>query len=1728
MNELDRLRHLIGLVRDAARPERLADALRDDDSEAAGALASLGAVREIIGRRRGVGLQSVSAVNQRALASRALLGRWADFLEAASGFWTANGTPAAVVAKAVEAARAARPAGLSGVVDLSRDDPRSLPSSSCYARFVAALAEIEGQDDRGPLGNAVRASRYAGGRGRTLERPFLPGEGRVPVGFPVALGQGDGPAATLRGAAWVHPVWCWPGWPSGGSVAGAGPDADALANCLALRSRWCGLVNRVNVLLNSSGYDAAQGDPGFPDWLAGFVGLHGVDDVESAGLALAVGALAAAEEWPLPAGVGFSGAWGEDGRLRPVGRIREKIGAAREGGIFVLFVCAEAGRLSADDVAGGPLLVLLPPHASLADIVRLVNTACHSLGLTADRGLWVSEVQRGRCRSLRGGRAPSRLLPDAAEPGSLPVGFIGRERELGQLAEWKEEASRSRRLAVLRGGMRAGKTTLAAHWLQDTATWPVYPAWFSCVRGHLSASRLEHVQRGLEAQILATFRLLPGPKGQGQESIPGVAPGDGWSRCVREACAATDAAIDLVLDGIDEVRENDQRAVVDLVASLPGSGLALLVGQVGTPALDEAREARVFELRSDRGAALRLIQAFAGRLRVDPALREFGERLGGDEGWQHELARRTGDNLWILTEVLDAVLQRLAPVPERPDDCSLRGDVEAYVLNLLGEVIDSRSGSERTSLRNLVRTLALLDVGEETWSVADLARICPLSLAAGDIEDAAEGPLRRFLLFQAGGLRFRDDTFRQVIASDTVRRDRGRGRDLAVWLVDVLQERGGTPSPFLSDFAAAQAASFVLLHAEGDGPLAHRLLVQTLWPARRFRQVTASIPSLTTFLEELDGLYRTATASGRANGTGPVSELLQALAHWRPAIEAGSVSGVQWWSHLPAATQRGLAGPLPSVAAGAESGTVLLTPVGGYGPQQPGDCELNGAACAAHDGTTERIALAATRGRLLVYLRRGGEFHFERLHSFESGRVAKLEPADGPLVLAMTCGPRGKDEERRRLWLVDLASPLPPSEIEIPAEAEDFTVLHAGDGQVAVVLAVASGGESKLLPCRLHHGRGITAAPSVGLISEGTPYPTPYRVKHLCSFAPGTWAAYGTVGGDWRGECVLGVYRLSSNGVEEVTSPEVAETVRDFWVTGVCPVPGERLAAVRFPTTPDGEGAALIVLTGAGAVDFQVPISPTPHCRVGAMLGSEVDSCSSYRPLGWHRHLHLLLGHSQSTYHCLSLEPGALPQPIPAEINQQILYSDDAGTTLYGACPLEGGRTLLVFRGFAAVLGPGPNDISRVTSNRGCSTCLLGVAPTGSVAACDERYRDDHGNPVRTRSNHRYLLPPGAERGEIAAESGFLNVGPEGASLSLSPGGTQLVLTWGGQHPVVLYDVTSDPGIPARSKRRRVLHAFAQDERNWAATVLAMLGDDSANRAAMRMVGRVDGRPMGMLVPEVDGDDPYDGFGLVIGALCASVIGIKQEATKRVIREMRVFDLSMFDLPVETDPGAPSIDYSGRRVDGRADHFYRPLLRVSEDWTLILEYSLEFAHPDGEETAPARQLSGTLPYTPEAVFTVRQYRIGSMEPPSPVEGLTLGGGAVVLERSANRADLLDLRRVGAWTHAQVKQLGVDPAAGVRLLSQHQPVNLGRFVSSVVALDAGHVVVAYDSVPFRVEVRSLWPRRGEEMPAPVAVGYLSEPPKQVLVSRGSQGVYLVVATESHVAWFDMGEVKCLSN
>jgi hypothetical protein len=473
---------------------------------------------------------------------------------------------------------------------------------------------------------------------------------------------------------------------------------------------------------------------------------------------------------------------------------------------------------------------------------------------------------------------------------------------------------------------------------------------------------------------------------------------------------------------------------------------------------------------------------------------------------------------------------------------------------------------------------------------------------------------------------------------------------------------------------------------------------------------------------------------------------------------------------------------------------------------------------------------------------------------------------------------------------------------------------------------------------------------------------------------------------------------------------------------------------------------------------------------------------------------------------------------VPEDIKRRILYSDDPGTTLYGACPFAGGRVLLVFRAFAVIAGPGGTTLSRVTPEPTGRPRLLGTTPGGLIAACDEKegFKEREGF-VKIPSNPRHLHPPGSDSRKGDAEEGFISVTSDG---------TQLLARCGGHDEMLLYDASSDPGIARDALNRRVLHWAIHNENTWVAIVIVAHRRESADlttsesedptRHDLRIVGRVEGQVFGWTLTDVERN--YRDLYPRIAAFTHGLLGIVRDADlpdhgpgimPYDPRQHRVGEVVPFDLLAHLksgsglDPSNPSI-----RVGTEEDRYYPPLVEVSPEWTLIR----------GPLT------NDTMPWTEEAVFTVYQYHVGSLAAPTVIEGMTLGGRTLVLETSPERADLLDLRRNGARTYGQLRQLHIDSDFGVRLASRHTPVtDFGTSVCGVTALDPGHVVVSYDSVPFRVEVQSLWRSPEEDLPPPVAIGYLSSPPKQVLLSRGERGAYLVVATESHVIWFDLNEV-----
>jgi hypothetical protein len=1708
MNELERLEHLLGLLADAGRAERLAGALGDDLSDVLGVLTPLQEASEAILRRRGAGLASFGAPVQRALARRVLLGRHPDLLGRLSPFWERNGTPASVVRRVVAAAADAT-VWAPSVLDLSEVAPRDVPFSPAYAGFVSALAEAEAGDRSGPLGGAVRSSRYHGASRRSVAAPFLPGESRSPAGFPVVLGRPPSAQVNTVESAWVETERRWPAWAE--VLPAEVPEALTAGHgrVRQLRTRWGELVALVSSALASGGYKATVPPAALPEWLVLYVAAWGVEDVESAGLALAMYALAA-EGWPLPAGLGFTGAWAADGTIRPVAHLREKLAAARDGGIFALVACAseaEVMQLGQERSERSVALILLDEGLDIRAIARQVNSACALLGMTEDRWACASGHQQEQCRVAQPGRRHSRPLPEAADALALPVGFIGRADELRQLTAWKEESHPStRRLGILEGSMRAGKTTLLAHWLQDEQAWPLYPVWFSCVRGHPRASRLEHVRAGLEAQILARFRLLPLPASDSPDTSP--ADTSGWPEAILRTCDATAAPINVVLDGLDEARHDDQEQLLELVRSLPGGGVSVVGGQVGTPALGRPQDALRIQLQADHEAACRLVQAFGELLQGDSATLEFGTMAVTEPERRSRLAERAGDNLWILTEFLQAVLERTASAPLSPDDLPVRETVATYVRLVREEILDTSPPPERALLWDMLQTLSLLDIDDQAWAPTDLARFASSAWTAGSVHAAAVGGLRRVLIWTNGGVRFRDETFRDVTAADALTQDRGRGRSLAVALIDVLTGRGA-PSPFQSAFATVHAAQFVLEHAPADAALASRLLA-TPWAGSRYHQLTTDGSALRPLLEELHGLLGVAPAKTNA----PSSELFGAISHWHPAIESGVVPPGQWWPLL-GPVRDGLTQGERSLREASQDGPVLLAPPDGYRAPSPQSLELNGVGCAVAVGDRERVALASPDGRVFVFTRDGTGFRQERVLGAERGEVRRLEPLDGWLVLAGLRQPTEWEGASAvsSLCLLDLDVPLPPAPIDSPSGLVSVAALGATGGCARIVVTTKGGDAEELRLYRFSYLQRAAGTP-LALEPEGRPVSLPGHAWRLLAFAQDTWAACVSLGNRPSSADSLLVYRAVPEGIQVVTSAELTAALQGYKINDLCPVHGNRVAVVVTPCRPgDGvEGVYLLVVGEDGRPLHRIRLDSTvvpeePRegrraRRVSALRWAQLhdnEALFDMEPLGCHAHFGLLLGRSGEVYRAVDMESEALPRPLPEAIERRIGVPSEAGISFRGSVQLTRGRIVLVFSTFAVLLGP---DSSTVATLRGGSHSdifrLLGATRSGAVALCGESWFDHQ----CSRSEHRYLTFPRPAPAGTPVEEGFLNVGPTGMSVSRS--GLRLFVSDGPGEPRRLWDATELRGVLDGGEPLGIDDALCLNERNWACSLFARQPAPEVSEQEGGFGGRRERTDL--VLVGCTGDTtvylPIAGvpreWDCRIESLANGLVGFRYGYV-HYDNDWAQHPLHLYDL-VADDLACPHPD---RQIGAHDIAYQPPLLGVSSEWVLLL--------------GPRR---GRWKYGDDEVYAGYQYRVGSLEEPSPVKGLTLTRRLAVVDRSVGRADLRELRQADGRTWIRLLRLGIDAAFGIRLQAdQPSPVDLGRGVSDAVDVGQLLLAVAYESPPFRIELLRL-PATGEGTPAAVAVGYLAEPPRQVMLARGPALASLAVSTDSGVTWFDL--------
>ncbi len=1650
-------------------------------------------VSEVVGRARPNLLSvEVSRPNQVALARKLLLGRRADLLRTLLPFWAANGTDEETVRIVVAAAEQALNGWPGRLHELRAGTAANLPFNSAYAEFSSTLGRIEQVDRDGPIGEAVGRSRYAGAAHRTPAKPYLRGESQRPVGFPVLLGRDaddGGWPPHLSTSAWVEPTGGdeWPAWLSNGVALESAEHADVATKMKRTRALWNKVTKRVATAVKQAGYDGRQQQDVLPEWYLLYIARWDVESFDSAGLALAMQSLAAAPKgWPLPAGVGFTGRWDAEGRLAAVSGLAGKMRAARETGVFALFACADRSDVPTDTVVNGEgvELILLPAGLGLAEIVRLVNTACAALGLTHDRWEFTSERQQRQCRPAQSGRGHSRLLTDAHLPEALPVGFVGREDELGKLTRWKHACpTDARAIGLVEGAMRAGKTTLLAHWLHDAAAWPTYPVWFSCVRGHNRASRFEDVRSGLACQIQARLRLLPLPTSHGPSDPPGRF---GWPNDVLRTRDATRLPIDIALDGLDEAVHADQARILDLVSRLPGGGVTVVGSQQGTPALT-GRHATTFLLLADRHAACRLVEEFGRLLRDRPETTQFGQRLDETDR-QNRLAERAGDNLWILTRSLEDVLERPTAAPESPEALPLCSEVSGYVSRVLDEILERYPAQERAKLRDFIWTLAMVDLSEQAWAPSDLLSFAPLRLGADALAEACEGPLGRMLTFRNGGVCFRDVTFRQVVEAKALGQDRTRGRPLAEALVKVLSSADSS-SPFLTTFATTFAAQFVLEHAAEDSVLAASLLLSS-WVSRRFHELSGRETTLAPLLDELNSLLRLTTADEAIE---PLRELLACLVQWQAAIETGTVSATDWWRNLapiragriPGHQSHGLSVPFET------SKPMLLAPLGGYGPTAQA-LWLTSAGCALGVGAEERLVLAGMGGRIVSFARKGDDYSLERVINVPSGtprtigqaEVVQLEPLDGGLALAVV---QQHPHPDLNLFLVDLDAPS-PRRVETPPGLQCVTVLKAEDGHARIVMFTQRSAETQemriyqLSYARTGPGRGTRVTP----VSEADPVPihgtvwngTVWRPR---MFANNTWAAQGR-----RSSDALAVYQARGDDIKEVTSPNLHAALRGYKVHGVCPVHDERLAVVVSPCKgPDAEnGVYLLVVGKDGALPHRIrldsesapeaPMAKTASADNRPTTGAGEDLISEeLQPLGWHGHFGLLLGSTVLKY-AIALEQEALLRSLPAQIDIQ-----SGNDSLCGAVPLAGDRLLLVYDNSALVLGP---------------EAAAAVVVYKASSSCE------------------------SETTHAPVENGLRGVGPTGVRVWAS--GSRLFASDGRGSEREVADLGKEfrnafDGI----QPVEVKHALCIDDDNWACGVLAQRlppgrsdaeGDVGEDQAAtdLVIVGCSGDGSVYLPITDVPPDCECR-----IEALANGLIGFRYGCVNQE-SDCTGHPLHLYDL-VAKGLACPHAD---AEVGAHDVSYEPPLLDVSPEWVLLLgspyrEASGDFAvyqYPFAK--TPTHRQSW---HYASGDFAAYQYRVGSLERPSRINGLRLTNRAAVVDRSPGRVTILELGPFGA----RVRRFSVDREFGIVVPHDEAPQikldgdgNVLHIGGLLVVLDHG-----YESQPYRVEVVRL-PTRGEESPLTVAVGYLSEEPWLMWFGPGS--LSLGVQSFSGVTWFDL--------
>ena len=517
---------------------------------------------------------------------------------------------------------------------------------------------------------------------------------------------------------------------------------------------------------------------------------------------------------------------------------------------------------------------------------------------------------------------------------------------------------------------------------------------------------------------------------------------------------------------------------------------------------------------------------------------------------------------------------------------------------------------------------------------------------------------------------------------------------------------------------------------------------ETKWASARFQRIAGpeheGKRASSSLTDEMVGeLARLGRLIEDVNIGHAIRDLRAALITWAQAIRQYPYLCGAWWDALEAVQKHGVWSKqqIESARPGPDHPT-LLVPISGY-PTIPREVpSLKGLACELPD---RRIILIGSRSP-------GDECLL--IVDPDTGKIESKFPLDNvpPMRHIAACGPTQillatelDDSGVATISRIELED-HPVTRLELPEEPDGIIVLQAETQDPVILIAVQRGEQAEYRRfdgnLREQGEKQVIDVPVWKPRDDG-----PYVNRRLEVFGRRTWAQWSAF---WEGEgCEIidsGVQILhfddATGCVRDVTSDRIRAATFGKRINGCCRIPdGSLVIAVPCRDDPYVErGVTFLKVDSSGEVE-QPPLRvAAPAFKPGMHVFNRLSGFSSSVPLGWLHQYGLILGGFRR-FCSLRLQPESLPEELTDGFVPLI-----PSIERNGHLSLSDGRLLLISETGALIADADPRQHIRIGSpsrdDSVASSSVLGVLRGGSVIAARYVFSASGGDDSFGRSYH--------------------------------------------------------------------------------------------------------------------------------------------------------------------------------------------------------------------------------------------------------------------------------------------------------------------------------------------------------------------------------------------------------